>query len=160
MKHEEFIERFMLAAVSDRKIEQLAYQELGITMPRARKLRLRILERWRIAGAQESESNRVSAIRRLKKNVADVHTEHSAKQLTAAAKHTALARYESLLIPLEGTAQPIQVQHDITVSVNLTGVIANLTPEQTAKYIARRKALEVEAEEYRRLHGPGDQAAE
>jgi hypothetical protein len=160
LQHEQFIESLMLRNVSDRNIEKLCLSELGVHAPRCRKLRVRILERWKIAGAQEAETNRVFAIRRIKKNIADVHAEFAEQKLTPAAKHQALSRYESLLVPLEGTSQPIKIEHDVTVSVNLQGVIANLTPEQTQKYIERRKAMELEALEYRRLHGGNDQAAE
>jgi hypothetical protein len=154
-KHEVFIEKLMLSACSERQIESLCAQELGLKTLRTRILRHRILERWKLAGAAESETNRIQAQRRIQRNITDVHSEFAADipKMSAAAKHSALARYESILIQLQGTSAPIQINMDVTVSANLQGVIANLTPEQTQKYITRAKERALKAAEYDRLHG-------
>jgi hypothetical protein len=50
-------------------------------------------------------------------------------------QHMLLLRYEDQLAKLQGTYAPIKVDLDLTISQNIVGVVANLTPDQVASHL-------------------------
>lgn len=56
--------------------------------------------------------------------------------------HRAVAKYEEILMRLEGTDQPIKVDVNVRMSAALEGVISNLSPKQVERFVERRRELE------------------
>lgn len=134
--------------------KQLAKQ-LHLTFTRARRVVREVLDAWnqKREGTKAVEDARSQAIARVRSML--VHARGTPKvvddPLTGGRKqdgwlvepdHRATAKYEEILMRLEGTDQPIKVDVNVRVSAALEGVIANLTPQQVERFVARRRELE------------------
>lgn len=117
------------------------------------------LELWKREAekSENREENRERAIRRIMSMLLIARGRPNINQETGRQEgwvdkpnHAAVAKYEKLLMQLQGTEEPMKVELTVNVSQAVSGVIMNLTPEQVERYVERRKELERLAEEGRK----------
>jgi hypothetical protein len=110
-----------------------------------------VMAEWvELASAKQKERNRAQAIARVKRDLHRARYELRTDKKTGAKtfverdepKLNAIARLEFLLMRLEGTDQPVQVDMNVRLSNALEGVLANLNAAQVERMVAHRREVE------------------
>jgi hypothetical protein len=133
----------------------------GVSRMRVERIAREIKARW----VREDEAsgalreNRASAIRRIDRYVALAQGRRDPNNPNAwieKPNHGALARYETLKANLQGTFAPLKVDVEYRVSASIQHVVANLTAEQVAGYLAKQREMRELAERAKLLLPPGE----
>ena len=132
-----------------------------ITKARIIKLAREVRERWvredEASGALQE--NRAAAIRRIDRYVSLAQGRRDPNNPNVwleRPNHGALARYETLKANLQGTFAPVKVDVEYRVSASIQHVVANLTAEQVAGYLAKQREMRELAERAKLLLPPGE----
>jgi hypothetical protein len=132
------------------QVERQLRERFHVGPKRARKVVNEVIARWNtVADPEEVQKRRAQAIARIRRDLhlarfravpgqdgAKVWVEKTDPPLQA------IARLEQLLMLLEGTNQPIKVEHDMVMSGAAIGSIAKLTAQQVHEELARGEELE------------------
>jgi hypothetical protein len=145
--------REQLRAVEDFLVEGSQPREIlrvlrgrwpAMTLGRVEKLAERVRINWLGATTEESRKHdRHAAIQRLHKmrRIASGLRDKDGKWVDRP-NHQAVARYESLLMELEGTREAIRVDVNVRHTQAMLAVVANLSGDEASEYLA--EALEQE----------------
>jgi hypothetical protein len=133
----------------------------GVSRMRVERIAREIKDRWvredEASGALQE--NRAAAIRRIDGYLALARGRRDPQNPAAWVEkpnHGALARYETLKANLQGTFAPLKVDVEYRVSASIQHVVANLTAEQVAGYLAKQREMRELAERAKLLLPPGE----
>lgn len=152
--------RWLARGASDANIVRLARRPwanggLGVGMARTKTLLRKVrgdLQRdfeTRKATAKAEQSERLRELLvRLSENAVDVPRRQVGKDGKVTVTYvrqtrvpwSSIVRTEELLADVEGTRDPIRVEHDVRLRASIMGVIANLTPERMEQLLERAQA--------------------
>jgi hypothetical protein len=157
LRQEMQVEGMIVLGLTDRQISsELRKEWSGMTEARVIVLRKRIVERARNAQREKDpDAYRYFAVQRLHQQLRNVSGRRTpdGKDWVEKPNHQAVARYEKLIMDVEGTAadKKIKVDVDATYTQAMIQVIASLDGEEAAALLEEAREQQAWAEEGRRL---------
>ena len=125
---------------SDGQRKQLMHQRFQIGRGRYQKLYRLLQERWKQRDSeQDRDAKRRAQIARLHKELAWASGKRDPRNPNVWLEQpnfSAMAKFEAMLMELEGTREPIKIDIDMRMTTSVVNVMANLTPEQVAELVA------------------------
>ncbi len=149
-----FVEQLMLTrSLSQARAVSLCREKFGFARGRYLNLQKRVREQWRTEDEADQPSARSVAIRGINAmlRVAEGVRTPDGRGWERLPDHAAVRGYQSLLMDLQATRAPIQlnVHHEVSTAIN--DVIGNLTPEQLQDALDEWNELQRNAEAYKAM---------
>ena len=148
------IRQMLIDARTVDDMHSLITQKHFITKARVRVLCERVRLEWEREDADKRALWKAQAIRRLTRiiRVAQGIWDVEAKGWREKPNYALQMQAEQTLAKIQGTFAPTEFVVDVNISKTLVNVIAELTPEQTHRYLERHRETQAAADAWRRQH--------
>jgi hypothetical protein len=136
---------------------------LGITATRAARLIARVREAWAESDKANSDAKRQAAERRILRNIQANQGRRDPRNPAVWLEkpdYAAIARFEAILMKIQGTAAPERVEVNVSVSQTLTAVFARYPLERLRELHAAAEAKHKLAQKYLAEHPEARQVIE
>ncbi len=131
------VERMLLRPTAQTAIVEYARSTWGIGRNQTLRLIERVYDRWTVEGERDRPRVKEAQVRRLRQMLGRIHDTYDQSKPDRWLRNVASAvAVERLLADVQGTREPVKIEHDFSRLQAVDGAVASLSPEKFAAAVA------------------------